>query len=621
LRQGSTRGLVFSHGKREDIFITRIGQGSPLKEPRRSFMALIINHNLPAMVAARNLGSIYDSLGKSIERLSSGLRINKAADDAAGLAVREMMRADIATTMQGIRNAADAVSMIQTADGALGVIDAKLIRMKELAEQAATGTYTDFQREIINSEYQAMAAEIDRIANATNFNGIKLLDGSTLSANGGSGIRIHFGVNNNAGEDYYYVTTGNVRATDPSGLNIGGDATNDIWSTGGLPGTGIANCCGGAIPSLATVVSSAGQGLTLAYNWDSYSPAVADNGSSLVTADAWGRSIMGRYANVDGSNTTLGQLVDLVNDGSQSRVLVTISGGTVGTNASAGGVLCLSTTEAYYVGSATAAGNQVGGFTGRDAVSAGATTATAADFASAINSNADSSYWALADSNNLWVFRKQGGDFNSDSVGFKSTVAGDNDNVIFTNIATEAQTKGLGELSLGGESWITAEHVAEGGGYNLVLNGRDVGDGKDIRVANAGNTAFATALSITAPTNGFFANIQSGLLQRQNAESGRGDIRTQEAAQTALTNVTRAIEQKDKVRANLGAMQNRLEATIENLTIQAENLQASESRISDVDVATEMTAYTKNNILAQAAASMLAQANSLSSLALILING
>jgi flagellin len=143
-------------------------------------MALIMNHNLPAMTATRFVGQAYGALSKSIERLSSGLRINSAADDAAGLAVRELMRADIAAGYQGIRNASDAVSLIQTADGALGVIDQKLIRMKELAMQSATGTYSQFEREIINSEYQAMAAEIDRIANAAAFNGVKLLDGSLI---------------------------------------------------------------------------------------------------------------------------------------------------------------------------------------------------------------------------------------------------------------------------------------------------------------------------------------------------------------------------------------------------------------------------------------------------------
>ncbi len=105
-------------------------------------MSLVINHNLMAMNAARNLGLSYGKLATSTQRLSSGLRINTAADDAAGLAIREHMRADITTLNQGVRNANDAISMIQTADGALGIIDEKLIRMKELAEQAATGTYS-----------------------------------------------------------------------------------------------------------------------------------------------------------------------------------------------------------------------------------------------------------------------------------------------------------------------------------------------------------------------------------------------------------------------------------------------------------------------------------------------
>jgi flagellin len=126
-------------------------------------------------------------LGSSVSKLSSGLRVVSAADDAAGMAIRELMRSDIAVLNQGIRNASDAISMIQTAEGAMSVIDEKLIRMKELAEQAATGTYTTAQREIMNSEYQAMAAEIDRIANATDFNGVKLLDGSLAAQHSGFG--------------------------------------------------------------------------------------------------------------------------------------------------------------------------------------------------------------------------------------------------------------------------------------------------------------------------------------------------------------------------------------------------------------------------------------------------
>ncbi len=177
-------------------------------------MSLVINHNLMASNAAYNLNNTYGRLSKSVARLSSGLRINSAADDAAGLAVRESMRTDIAVLNQGVRNANDAISMIQTADGALSVIDEKLTRMKELAEQSATGTYTDAQRLIMDSEYQAMASEITRIATATDFNQVKLLDGS-LS---GTGMKIHFGTGNSSAEDYYYISVGNSTA---SALGVG----------------------------------------------------------------------------------------------------------------------------------------------------------------------------------------------------------------------------------------------------------------------------------------------------------------------------------------------------------------------------------------------------------------
>ena len=191
-------------------------------------MSLVINHNLMAMNASRNLNNSYSALATSTQRLSSGLRINTAADDAAGLAIRELMRSDISAINQGVRNANDAISMIQTADGALQVIDEKLIRMKELAEQASTGTYTSDQRLIIDSEYQAMASEITRIANATDFNGIHLLDGNLSSdTHDGSGMsasgkmKIHFGTGNDSAEDYYYIKIGTSTA---SALGVGNQA-------------------------------------------------------------------------------------------------------------------------------------------------------------------------------------------------------------------------------------------------------------------------------------------------------------------------------------------------------------------------------------------------------------
>jgi len=142
---------------------------------------LAIKNNIMAANSARHLGQSYDALAKSVERLSSGLRINSAKDDAAGLAVRELMRADIAVLQQGARNAQDGISMLQTMEGAMGTIDDALVRMKQLAEQAATGSYSSAQRAIMNNEFDEMANEIERIATSTEFNGIKMLNSASGS--------------------------------------------------------------------------------------------------------------------------------------------------------------------------------------------------------------------------------------------------------------------------------------------------------------------------------------------------------------------------------------------------------------------------------------------------------
>ncbi len=175
-------------------------------------MALVINHNMAAQMAHRNLSVTYRKLSESVNALSSGLRINSADDDAAGLAVRELMRSDVAALGQGVRNASDAISMLQTFDGAAQVIDEKLIRMKELALQAATGTYSSTQRSLMNDEFGKMRDEIGRIAEATDFNAIKGLNSSGT-------IQIHFGTGNSSAEDYYSITKQDL-TTDSAGLNV-----------------------------------------------------------------------------------------------------------------------------------------------------------------------------------------------------------------------------------------------------------------------------------------------------------------------------------------------------------------------------------------------------------------
>ena len=167
---------------------------------------LAIKNNLMAANAARYLGASYDALATSVERLSSGQRINSASDDAAGMAVRELMRADVAVLNQGARNAQDGVSLLQTMEGALQTIDNLMVRMQQLAEQASTGSYSSAQRVIMDNEFTEMSNEITRIAEATEFNGIKMLDNSAT-------VSIHFG----GQTDKIDVTGSNATA---SGLSI-----------------------------------------------------------------------------------------------------------------------------------------------------------------------------------------------------------------------------------------------------------------------------------------------------------------------------------------------------------------------------------------------------------------
>jgi flagellin len=191
---------------------------------------LAIKNNIMASNAARHLGVSYNALARSVERLSSGLRINSAKDDAAGMAVRELMRADVAVLQQGARNALDGISLLQTMEGALATVDDALVRMKQLAEQAATGSYSDAQRTIMNSEFDEMRKEIDRIATSTSFNQITLLDSASKT------ISIHFGSVNDK-------------------IDVLG--TNMTSASGGLGTTGLTiSKAGSAAAALATMDSA-----------------------------------------------------------------------------------------------------------------------------------------------------------------------------------------------------------------------------------------------------------------------------------------------------------------------------------------------------------------------------
>ena len=163
-------------------------------------MAVRIFNNIPSLTAQRILGVNNNRLALSVERISSGIRINKAADDAAGLAVSEGLRSDIRALRQAVRNASDGISLLSVTEGALNEQGGMLIRLRELASQAATGTVGSTERQTIQLEFSALRAELDRITATTEFNGLKLINGNLGSSvsDVNSHILIQIGINNSA---------------------------------------------------------------------------------------------------------------------------------------------------------------------------------------------------------------------------------------------------------------------------------------------------------------------------------------------------------------------------------------------------------------------------------------
>ncbi len=182
-------------------------------------MALRVYNNLFSVNAQRNLATNSNNLGSSLEKLSSGMRINKAADDAAGLSISEGLRSQIRSLNQATRNGNDGISLINTAEGALNEQSSILVRMRELASQAATGTVGSTERSTINREFQALKSEIDRIAAVTEFNGQKLLDGSLMSTQTNS-VVIQIGIRATANDRISLNTAVDLTAITTTGLAI-----------------------------------------------------------------------------------------------------------------------------------------------------------------------------------------------------------------------------------------------------------------------------------------------------------------------------------------------------------------------------------------------------------------
>ena len=465
-------------------------------------MPISLLHNLSASQVANTLSAHFQALSDSTRRLSSGLRIEESADDPAGLAVRELMRADISSLNQGVRNANDAISMIQTMDGALGVIEEKLIRMKELAEQAATGTYDSVQRLMIDSEFQAMGSEITRIALATDFNGIKLLAGA-----GGMG-------------GFAQQTVGEWNFNDLSDSSGNGNnlTQNGTVFTGGGNLTTVDSLLGNVSASL-NLNGGAGFSLSMTFN-----PA--------LTAGAGAHAELFQFGGLSARVTTTGELE--VSLGGQSVQ------GPVGGVANGGNNSLEVRIEADNALHVILNGNDVGNIA---------------------NAN-------VGGNGNLVI-----GSWSNMGVG-----------VVFGPVSVKDNPNG-----------------AQAGGQTAIPG--DPAPGKVLIHFGTGNDS-AEDYYVIDKSNATLAGL--GL--------ANADITTQNNAQTSLTRVNGALERHAEIRTYLGGLQNRLENTVTNLTVQSENTAASESRISDVDVAQEMQTFVRNQVLSQAALSMLAQANSLPSM-------
>ncbi len=408
---------------------------------------MIINHNMNALNAHRNMTGNTAASGKSMEKLSSGLRINRAGDDAAGLAISEKMRGQIRGLDQAQRNSQDGISMIQTAEGALNETHSILQRMRELAVQSSNDTNVDADRKSIQDEMTQLTSEIDRISNTTEFNTQKLLDGSFSGK---------FQIGANEGQNV--------------GLQIGKMNSTNL--------------------GLVSTISTA-QGST------------AGNANNAVLAD-------GVYT----VNAAKDALVDV--DG---NTVATIAGGKV-----------------------TAGGVEVMDLSTKEILDAGAQVTISG---------------------------------NGAKYDIKNTIAAN---------ASSNLPAGNYEVK----------------GTNLIKDGKLVGDVTDkTSVLVDGVTITAADLGITADllTDGFEFTINGS------------DVSTRKNAEGSITTINKAIETVSTERSKLGAMQNRLEHTINNLGTSSENLTAAESRVRDVDMAKEMMTFSKNNILSQAAQAMLAQAN------------
>ncbi|MGB9887727.1 MAG: flagellin [Moorellales bacterium] len=498
-----------------------------------------INQNISALNAYRNLTITNNILTKSMERLSSGLRINRAADDAAGLAISEKMRGQIRGLSQAVRNAQDGISLIQTAEGALNETHSILQRMRELAVQAASDTNTESDRAAIQAEINQLKEELTRIANTTEFNTKKLLNGElarnvTVSGPEGalaaSGVRITVNPGSQAVGSYTLTVTSYA---EKARLNASGVEASGVTFESGVS----------LASGLATYISGSGQVNT------------------IDASDSFTLTINGVAINILGSDT-FAVIRDKINQ------LAGSTGVTASISTSGSFGIKLESTEK--------GSNRVITVAGTDELlkGLGLQAAGSGSGSGSVSSNTV----VLSDAGTDAVAALQSEVSGSTAINLTAT----------GNVLSYSVT-GL-KITLEG---ITTEGPASGGSDTATVV---ISPGGQLLFHIGANTDQSVALSI----------------DKMDAESlgvDDIDVTTQAGANSAISVLDTALAQVSSLRGNLGALQNRLEHTIANLNVARENITAAESRIRDLDMAEEMMAFTRNQILLQAGTAMLAQAN------------
>ncbi|MBC9034485.1 flagellin protein FlaA [Sphingomonas sp. JC676] len=625
----------------------------------------VIGTNIASLRAANASAGASQSLQTAMERLSTGKRINSAKDDAAGLAIASRMTSQVKSMAVAIRNANDGISLAQTAEGALGEVTNMLQRMKELATQSANGTLGTSERGALQAEVDQLVSQINDISKTTNFNGVKLLDGSTKS------LALQTGTNAGEQVSIAMVTT-SASALGLVGSGVGGQVTTgrvsgDVDAAGDITFNGVSAFTGDPTISDAVTFAAAVNANTAATGVKA--TAYNEVTGTTPTGSAWAANdIQINGDNVGAANSVeelvsninrdvAGVTASLVNGkivlSNNTGATITVNAGANGGAAKAGltaatyqGYVSLNTADGSALkigGSATAAEltnvglnlSADGGIVGKavtnaafsatdklsiNGVAIGASTdASAAAKAAAINAkSADTGVVASATTKAVLVLKPASFDGTKEfTINGKSISPAATDTLDDT--ITEINAAGAGVTATADESGHLVLTSTSGANIVITDTADDLVDTVDGATLGAASTTVYGSLTLKS-TDGSPIRVEGtnasvmGLAQQGGAPGGASagtklSISSQDDASSAMTVIDAALDLLSSKRGDLGAVQNRLQSTVNNMTTTTANLSEARSRIEDADFSAETTALAKAQILAQASTAMLAQAN------------